>query len=142
MSTCFIPMQRFRLFQRSSAVVCQLNQLTEHISTECLSMFAHIPRLCRLISLPLLCLSSRKRLLHCPTNMKLAPTVKLNNGYEMPILGLGTYNVSAYKKVTNQIHLPLLTIAECTLFIHTYIRNYISVGRAIVSIDVHQISEY
>jgi len=26
--------------------------------------------------------------------MKLAPTVKLNNGYEMPILGLGTYNVS------------------------------------------------
>ncbi|XP_017043463.1 aldo-keto reductase family 1 member B1 isoform X2 [Drosophila ficusphila] len=25
--------------------------------------------------------------------MKLAPTVKLNNGYEMPILGLGTYNL-------------------------------------------------
>lgn len=25
---------------------------------------------------------------------KLAPTVKLNNGYEMPILGLGTYLVS------------------------------------------------
>ncbi|EDW18143.1 aldo-keto reductase family 1 member B1 [Drosophila mojavensis] len=24
--------------------------------------------------------------------MKLAPTVKLNNGYEMPVLGLGTYN--------------------------------------------------
>lgn len=105
-------------------------------------MFAHIPRLCRLNSLPLLCLTSRERLLHCPTNMKLAPTVKLNNGYEMPILGLGTYNVSAYQKVTNQIHLPLLTIAECTLFIHTYIRNYISVGRAIVSIDVHQMSEY
>lgn len=29
--------------------------------------------------------------------MKLAPTVKLNNGYEMPILGLGTYNVSVYE---------------------------------------------
>ncbi|XP_068142751.1 1,5-anhydro-D-fructose reductase isoform X1 [Drosophila tropicalis] len=27
----------------------------------------------------------------CNLNMKLAPTVKLNNGYEMPVLGLGTY---------------------------------------------------
>lgn len=28
--------------------------------------------------------------------MKLAPTIKLNNGYEMPVLGLGTYNVSYF----------------------------------------------
>ncbi|XP_068142752.1 1,5-anhydro-D-fructose reductase isoform X2 [Drosophila tropicalis] len=33
----------------------------------------------------------------CNLNMKLAPTVKLNNGYEMPVLGLGTYELKKSK---------------------------------------------
>ncbi|XP_030385407.1 1,5-anhydro-D-fructose reductase isoform X2 [Scaptodrosophila lebanonensis] len=31
------------------------------------------------------------------TQLKLAPTVKLNNGYEMPVLGLGTYELKKTK---------------------------------------------
>lgn len=77
--------------------VCQSDQLTDtHIDSFFVSMFSHIPKLCRLNPLPLLFSSSCVRLNNCGTTMKLAPTVKLNNGYEMPILGLGTYNVSAY----------------------------------------------
>lgn len=44
--------------------------------------------------------SSTKICVYClfTVKMVLAPTVKLNSGVEMPVMGLGTYGVSAEKK--------------------------------------------
>lgn len=55
----------------------------------------------------------------------LAPKVKLNNGYEMPVLGLGTYEVSclsksiqmyAYTLVIKCMYAHILYIQRCNVF--------------------------